>query len=201
MTTFTVSAMNNSMNRGSFMIFQKPQNFSQGNVFSLAWMARMCSPQTNTAFNWKQDYAFSWSQTGQLVPGVRFTASQMIPADPKNQNSIRLDYNGSFSFQDPNPGGSSGTLTVQDSASIPMNKAAVGIAMSGSTIYASQAQPNTNQIFTAQPNYWIAFGNYQEGEVLDISRIWNTAALNFPPGVTRINVTLNQDNTFTIQYA
>lgn len=119
-------------------------------------------------------------------------------ANPNNLNSIRLDYNSYFFFEEPKSEGQPGTLTVQESASIPMNLAAVGIALSGSTAYAVQAQPNMNQVFTPHPNYWITFGNYRQGEVLDAYQISNAAALNFPPGVTSLNVTLNPDGTFSV---
>jgi hypothetical protein len=186
------------MYQGSFMIFQKPQDSYYGNVFSLAWMARMCLPQNRITFNWTEDYAFTWAETGLLVPGVNFMASQMMNANPNNLNSIRLDYNSYFFFEDPNSGGQPGTLTVQESASIPMNQAAVGIALSGSTAYVVQAQPNMNQVFTPHPNYWITFGNYRQGEVLDAYQISNATALNFPAGVNNLNVTLNPDGTFSV---
>lgn len=197
MTTFTVSATNNSMNSGSFMLFQKPQNSSPVNIFSLAWNVRMCYPQNRTVFNWTQDYGLSWAKTGMLVPGITFMASQIVNADPNSLNTSRLDYSGYYNLQNPTAGGQPGTLSVQNSASVPMNQASIGMVVSGSTVYAAQAQPNMIQVFAPQSNYWIAFGNYQQGEVLDFHTIPNCCQLNFPPGVTSLNVTLNPNGTFS----
>lgn len=53
--------------------------------------------------------------------------------------------------------------------------------MSGFGTSAVQAQPNMNLIFTPHPQYWIAFGSYSPGEVLDISHMNYPAQVVFPP--------------------
>lgn len=74
----------------------------------------------------------------------------------------------------------------------------VGIGMSGSPTFVVNAQPNMNLTFTPHPEYWIAFGNFNAGEVIDVQAISNAAKIDFPPGIVAMNVTLNQDNTWEI---
>jgi len=71
--------------------------------------------------------------------------------------------------------------------------------MSGSGTFVVQAQPNMNAIFTFHPEYWITFGNFKEGEVLDITQITNKAQITFPPNIYSMAAILNQDNTWTIK--
>lgn len=197
-TRYSLVVKNNSNNSGSFCLYQKQPDLLP-NAYSLAWFARPTRPTTMTSFDWTLDYSFVWSETGRLVPGVIFDASEMVPADPASANQITLTNNGgAFTFQDQSHGPQSGTLYIREASSIPMNLAAVGIGMSGSGTFVTQAQPNMNLQFTPRPSYWIAFGNFEQGEVLDVEALSNTAQIEFPPGVYSMEATLNADNTWTI---
>lgn len=48
------------------------------------------------------------------------------------------------------------------------------------------------------PRTWLTFGQFQQGQVLDIGAIINSAKIDFPAGVYAITVTLNGDDTFTV---
>ena len=69
--------------------------------------------------------------------------------------------------------------------------------MSGSTVYAVQARPNQNLAFSPRPRYFIAYGDYQEGDVIDVSTVNNPLELAFPPGVHALTTTLHADGSWT----
>ncbi len=43
--------------------------------------------------------------------------------------------------------------------------------MAGSGTFAVQAQPNMTAVFTPHPNYWVIFGNFENGDVMDIQDV------------------------------
>lgn len=196
-TQYSITLVNNSTQSGTFMVFQKDPG-AYPNVMSLAWMAKNAHPATQLSFDWTQDYNFVWDETGMLVPGVTVEASQVLPADPTGSNSIKLIHDGfGFSFEDPGTESQPGSLLIQEDATIPPNTAAVGIGMSGAATFMVQAQPNMNVVFTPHPEYWVAFGNFEQGEVLDVEEMTNAMQINFPPNTYHAKATLNADNTWT----
>jgi hypothetical protein len=70
--------------------------------------------------------------------------------------------------------------------------------MSGAGTFVVQAQPNINLTFTPHPTYWITFGNYTPGQVLDIGQITNKQQLEFAPNTYNLNVQLKNDNTWSV---
>ncbi|HEX2205314.1 MAG TPA: hypothetical protein VHG91_18540 [Longimicrobium sp.] len=195
---YSVTFVNNSNQAGTACLYQQGAG-SVPNVMSLAWFTKFISPNTTMLFRWSLDYSFVWAETGVLVPGVVFDTGQLLPADPSSGSRVQFtQVAGGFTFEGEEQGGSPGSLSIQSSGTIPQNQAAVGIGMSGRGTFATQAQPNTNVVFTPRPAYWLAFGNFVQGQVLDVGRIPNPVRIDFPPGVYSITATLNRDNSWTI---
>jgi len=62
-----------------------------------------------------------------------------------------------------------------------------------------QAQPAAMVRYTPRPQYWIAFGDLREGEVLDIQTINHPAPVEFPAGVFAMEATLHADGGWTVE--
>ena len=191
---FTINATNNSMSTGSFMVFQRDSTMQQ-QVFSVAWMTQYANPNTNVNFTWEENYGFVFGQTGMLQPGVRFLPMEEYQADLTTNNAITLSDKGFTNQQFQSP---SGRLYIQQDLSIPMGRLSVGIAIANAPAMVVQAVPNMQTVFTPTPEYWIAFGNFNAGTVLDAYSINNSARLVFPSGNNTVNVTLNPNNTWSI---
>lgn len=196
---YTLKAINNSSNSGNFCVFQEDPDLGVSNVMSLAWFSKYAYPSTTVNFTWTVDYNFVWSETGVLIPGVVFDASQSFDADLQNANQITLSYAGGYNFINQTKGPKPGILYIKEDASIPLKQASVGIGMSGFGTFVVQAQPNLNLNFTPHPRYFIVFGNYEPGEVLDISEMTNTAEIDFPPNVYSMSAILGSDNAWTVK--
>jgi hypothetical protein len=197
---YTVKFENQSSNMGSVCIYQTDASFNQdNNTMSVAWFMKRTHPQTNVNFIWQPDYSFVWSETGELKPGVIFEASQVIEADLQSLNKMTFDYNqGAFFLTNGGSNGEVGSLEISETCNIPFDRASVGIGMAGAATFVKPAQPNMNIKITPNPEYWITFGNYEKGEVLDISEITNKQKIVFAPNKYSITAILQEDNTWKI---
>lgn len=200
-TQYSVRATNNSPGSGHLMLFQKGLNMPP-NTMSLAWFSNYTETMNATLFQWTMDYGFAWSRTGQLKPGLIFFAPQLWPADLTTTNQVTFtqdlsDY--TYTFINQTTGQQPNTLFIQEDETIEYDYVSVGIGMSGSPTFAAQAMSNHMQAFPMEMTYWIAFGDFAPGKVLDVETITNAAQIQFPPGVYSMTAILNPDDTWTIE--
>jgi len=201
MTQYSLTCVNNSTMSGSFAVFQKaPPLTVPGNVFSLAWFARPTAPGSQVTFQWTVDYSFVWSETGILKPGINFAASQVLAADPNGQNLVQLtvDAYGASTFANQSSAGAVGSLTVQQLSNVVPNRTSVGVGMSGSGTFAIQAAPNMTAVFTPHPNYWVLFGNYTTGDVMDIEDVSGSVEATYGGSLTTRTAVMGLDNIITV---
>ena len=201
MTQYSLTCVNNSNQTGSFAVFQRPLPLTMpGNVFTLAWFAKAAHPNTEVTFTWGVDYSFVWSETGVLRPGIRFKASQVIPADPDGTNLVDLsiDEKGATYFANPTNAVGQGGLTIRQRGVVVPNRTSVGVGMSGAGTFVVQAAPNMTAVFTPHPNYWVLFGNYETGDVMDIEDVTGAQEVTFRGSLTSRTATLGVDNLSSI---
>jgi hypothetical protein len=201
MTTYSLTCVNNSQLSGSFAVFQKPPPMTiPGNVFSLAWFARPTAPSSRVTFTWNLDYNFVWAETGELMPGINFDASQVVDADPNGQNCINLtqDEYGATTFAGQNDDGAVGSLTIKQLSNVAPNRTSVGVGMSGSGTFALQASPNMTAVFTPHPNYWVIFGNFKTGDVMDIEDVSGSVEVTYGGALTARTAMLSIDNLINV---
>ena len=200
-TQYTLKVVNNSTQSGSVCVYQRdPEQEKYANLYSLAWFSKKCHPGTTLTFRWILDYCFTWSETGELKPGVTFEASQSEDADPSDASKDAIGFSktgGAYAFTTPLRPGTPGELRIQTDGTIPINEASVGIGMSGNPALAVSAGPNLDYAFIPHPEYWIAFGDYEEGQVIDLNRVTETAKIVFPLNTYSLSITLQEDNTWS----
>lgn len=200
-TKYTLKVTNNSNRSGSICVYQRdPEQEKYTNLYSLAWFSKACHPGTTIKFTWDLDYCFSWSETGMLRPGVTFEASETRAADPSSASDNAIGFTktgGAYMFTTPLRPGTPGELRIQTDDTIPIDEASVGIGMSGQPALAISAGPNLDYAFIPHPEYWIAFGDYIEGEVIDLNMVTQTAKVVFPRNVYSLSMTLQEDNTWS----
>ncbi len=199
-TRYAVRLVNNSSAAGSFAIYQTQSALAFPPLSSVVWFAQYAFPTTSVIFQWDRSYQLMWSETGVLQPGILFYAQQAWAADPSRGDGVTLTYDQSFTFVNEHPGLPVGTLGITAEGRVPPNLAAIGFGQAGSAAFVAQAQPNiATQFLPDAVQYWVVFGNYLQGEVLDLENLTNAAQLDFPRGVTSLTATLNADNTWTVQ--
>ncbi len=197
---YSLVFVNDSTNRGDACVYQTDPQLGVPNAMSLAWFSKTAFPTTTVVFTWTIDYSFTWAETGELVPGVLYVASQTWAADLTKLNTVDFDMqDGAFTFSNERSEPPAGSLVIHESQNIPLNKASVGIGMSGAGTFAVQAQPSLNLTFTPHPKYWITFGNYTAGEVLDIQTLTNPVEIAFPANVYSMTAILNQQNQWLVE--
>ena len=199
---YSLTFANDSCNGADVCIYQEDPDLSNSRVMSLAWFTKFAWPTTRIKFTWTLDYSFVWDRTGTLEAGVVFNASQDWGANLSTTNQVTLTYDeNAFTFRNQTAGGRQGSLYITEDGTIPLQVGSVGIGMSGAGTFVSQAQPNWELVFTPHPTYWITFGNYTQGQVLDTLSISNAAEIQFPDNVYDMNAILNRNNTWTIEQA
>ena len=70
--------------------------------------------------------------------------------------------------------------------------------MSGSGTFAIQAAPNMTAVFTPHPNYWVVFGNYTTGDVMDIEDVSGCQEVTYGGSLTLRTATMGLDNIITV---
>jgi rhizosphere induced protein len=195
----TIYFTNKTNSGGNICLFQRSNSPYMGQALPLAWAVQKCGAQSNCTFSWETKYCFAWGVTGPLMPGVVFTAAQILPADPGGNNSITLDKsNGFLQFTNPQRAGQPGFLQVLQTGTVPFNTASVGIGMNGLATVVIPANPNMTTVFDTRMDYYMAWGDYKTGQALDVESMSNVLNVPYPPNTTLLFVTLNADLTWTI---
>ncbi len=195
---YSVRVNNRAAHSDYLMVFQDNPGSFDRNAMALAWFSKFSNPGPNVVveFEWTVNWGFSWADTGTLGTGIVYKASDQRPAGPGN-NQISLDYNGAYFFSDQQAGPDPDRYFIAEKGNIPVNASgSVGITMDGKTVYATQARPNTNITASPRPSYFLAYGNFAEGTVVDISTINNPLKLEFRTGIYSLETTLNADLTW-----
>ena len=196
---YSLTVYNKSSHSAYFMMFQNDPGSFDKNAMALAWFAKFSNPGPSVMvkFTWTVDWGFSWADTGPLSNGAMYDASETAAAT-SDKNFITLDYNGAYTFMPLQSGADPYRLYIAETKNIPVaSSASVGVTMSGKTVYATQARPNTNLTFSPHPVYYVAYGDYEEGEVIDVSTVNNPLELPYETGVYSLTTTLNKDDSWT----
>lgn len=192
--TYTLNFFNDSDSAGGFCIF----NRGAGDM-SLAWLVRSANPYTMIPISWESAVYFFWAKTGKLKPGITFNAGEALVTGTKENNKVTLTkQGGSYKFINQTASDFNNYLTVEADEAIVFNEVSVGIGMSGSCMYASQIPPKESISFSLPSKYMVTFGDIEQGEVMKNSEMFDPLMIEFPQGVFSLNVTLNNDKTWTI---
>ena len=216
---YQLTFVNESSNESTIIIFQKDPDPSPGE-YSLAWLTKSAVQRDfKGVFDWKQGYEFVSGWMEGLQPGKVFTAGDSVKADLENTNAITLARKTGdmeYAFSDQRRGPVAGSLLITNATDIPANTIAEGIAMSGKAAFIVEAQPNIEVLFKPKPEYWIAYGDFEQGEILDSALMAQADVLEdvlgtkqiyglptevrFPAGVFSATATLDSNNAWTITY-
>jgi hypothetical protein len=195
---YSLTFTNNSANAGCVCIFQQfPEQY--GNFYPLAWMANQSYLGHSCTFKWNTDLCFVWGKTGVVTPGSTFKASQLVSANVTTGNYIVFDNNkGQYAFSGLSAQGQPGALAIMQQSSVQPYDAAVGYGMSGYPAIIMSAMPNMTYCMMPNANFWIAFGNFPAGTILDPSKLKIATELPMPSGGGSLTVSLEHDNSWII---
>ena len=196
---YILNVKNNSTQSGSFCIYQEAPDINLPGITTLAWLAKPAHPSTLLEFEWYLQYCFVWSKTTDLRPGTIVKSSQAWDANLSTLNHVNFDYaGGAYTFKDPSQGDYEGNLYVDQSKRVVSNDASVGIGMSGKGAFVVPSQPNMKVIMTPKPTYWLLFGDFDEGEILDVTQVTENAVKLQYKGTKVLNVEFTGNNTWSV---
>ncbi len=106
-----------------------------------------------------------------------------------------------FIFEPPTASGGKTSLYMNADASVPDPRknpdkvASFGIGMSGHGTFVCQAEANMKTEYSPHTKYWVVFGNFVQGQVLNTQQIYgNSKEIRFESGEFSQTATLNNRN-------
>jgi hypothetical protein len=197
---YTLRIKNRSRAQHDFLCYQQGINVNTPYIYTLAWFAKPVADGVDVDFTWSIDYAFVWSEQGPPKPGIAFNAHQMVDADLQTANLINFtDVDGAFQFVNETAAGTAGSLTIACDGTIPGGAAVVGVGMSGQGTHVVPAEPNFAAVFSVNPEYWISFGSFVPGQVIDTQTMVESEQVSFPVNVYGMTATLDSGNNWTVE--
>lgn len=203
MSNYSLNIENKGTFYGEIVIYQKQKNLEQKGSNSVAWMTRTINPGTEATFSWEEIYNFVWGESQNLKTGVIFNENQMIEGSPRIGNKVEFTQNEyGYTFHQSTAPKDIGKLIIEESELIESRKSSVGIGMCGLGTLIWDAEPSTTLKIEAKFEYWLTYGAFQEGEVLDLKEILDKSIkLEYPPHKYNATVAIMADNSWgKIQY-
>ena len=197
-TKYELEVIHNGTDCGDFCIYQTYDG-QMDDIRPLVWFSKTAHPGTKLNFSWEINYGVAWSEQGDLTPGVVFKASQIQPMDPADtsKNTVLLTLEkGAYHFATSNNPTKAGKLGVVCDTMIAPSTVSVGVAMFGKPTHACVASPSLKYTFAPHPRYWIAFGKFKEGEVIDVNRISQKFEISYPVNIYQRTIELTANNTW-----
>ena len=204
-TPYTLRIKNNAEISGKICVYTELENKIYENLLSLAWLVKGINPGVDTRFDWSNDFSFHWDEKGELHPGVRFESSQVVQADPRYAETNRTLFEKTktgFWFPQDKTGAAEppkGALGITCDSSIPNNEALIGIGISGVASLAIPAYKNFQFNFEPHLRYYLAFGDFVQGDVIDVNKIASQVLeVEFKTGEYDKTAILTKDNTWSL---
>lgn len=201
-TTHTLNIKNESQSFGNFCVFQDYSNQYKNDYYNpLVWISKAVQPHAELLFTWNTDYSMALVETCVLKQGTLLIVSQSMHIDPNNPktNSLVLSKEKNLFLlkyaQHPGP---IGMLSIKADATIPSNRISVGIEMDGKPTTIIKLIPSTFYQFSIRPTYWVAFGDFKEGETLDFDRIRNNMKMKLPSNFCKLNIAFTKNKQWKI---
>lgn len=205
--TYSVTLVNESEldPAPTFVIFATLPVQSANPTGVLAWIAQIVPTNWHQVFTWSMDWQFAVSVT-PVATGYRWFPSFTRTADPHSSadcaSLLTMPSDGDLELR-PVEGTPDGTsLTVLQAPDLPTpdkQPLSVAVGLSGVPVAATDAGPNLVTTFTTRPTYAITVGDYVSGQVIDMNQLVTKQELPFRSGVSSLAVTLDKDNTWTVQ--
>lgn len=184
-TKYTLNVVNKSESNASFVIFQKNPNIENANPLTLAWQTQTFHDNNSIDFQWETSYDLVWGESKELKHGVNFQ-------ETSSQKRFAISHDGEIQLK---------KLHQEAVAnnSIPEGAQSIGVAMGGAPVFAMAADSNMDATIDTKPEYWIAHGKFNAGDVIDTDAIENSVRIHFDEGTNSKRVTLKEDETWSIE--
>lgn len=201
-TTCTLLFRNESTKEGAVCVFQTDASLGVPEAQPVAWLVKSAAPKTSVLFQWLTRYCFVWAQTCHLSPGVVVRSSQVWPSTPRARNEVvfRREQQ-TYTFAPAEREGTEGTLSIITDATVERDQAVIGIGMAELPTFLVPARPDQVVTFQPQPSYWITFGQFAPGQIVEQEARAAAVALPFSPTVDAVAAVLRPDQSWLVTLA
>ncbi|MFA8300660.1 MAG: hypothetical protein ACEPOV_10895 [Hyphomicrobiales bacterium] len=194
----TVYFSNKSTMSGSICIYLSSTDSQKSDVYSSIWISKYVHSQVNVVFKWDPIYSFCWTELLSSKSGVQVGAFQAYDTDLSESNLITLDYDKGFYFENKRKEQNT-YLNIDQDVNVPNNRGYCGLGMSSFPAILTNTHPNIKESFDPKVIYNMVFGNYERGELHNITSFSNTQELDFPSNDPTLSIILNERNQWEVQ--
>lgn len=199
---YSLKCVNRSTQSWYFYLFQRQQNPSGTDKFSLCWMVSPYRIGVGSfmTFRWSMEYGFSWLNTGRLEAGSTPLSGGYVLGSLTTANSTTFDIvENTPELATPSPGDPADLFLIHGGEDLPNRIFSTGIGMSGSAAIVMQTYANTPQQFSANTSYWVGATTRQirHNEVLQQDVIPNSSEFHFPANTYSMTLKLGEDNQWS----
>ena len=198
--TLSLLFRNDSGRPGAVCVYQRCPEIEAAGGQPVAWITKSVAPSTNVLLSWTTDHDFVWREALQLSPTVAIQAWQAWPADLAGNNQITVTREQRFyTFADQTKAPQPGSLVILTDANIAPDVLSIGIGTGDMVTFISAATPGLTRTFVPEATYWIAFGDFVMGQVIDPQSIASTVELPFSSVITEIVAVVEADESWRIR--
>lgn len=199
MATYEIIFTNDSSQIVDVCVYQQNPALNIAGVQTVAWIVAEAYPTTVVDLDWSDTYGFVWSELEEVGSSTTIGTGQVWLANLTTMNQVTLTYpDDAFTFKDQTQGAAQNILYVVQDGTIPSGYGYVGIGMSGLATFVTETQANMNLNYPPDPEFWVTFGTYSEGELLTMPLPNASVQIIFPNNVYSMAVILNSDNTLAV---
>lgn len=176
-----------------FCLYQDIPGRFNSEIYQLAWVVQPCAYGEQIKFTWTTSYQYQWGVLEEFENGARFDPSSNFPCelDELEENSIQLvSVGNTYQFQRNHHSNIGGNLPIRKGKDIDKS-IAVGIAMDGKSVFATQGNSSVSSLIVPQPDYYVTFGNFKEGQVIDRQAAIDPLKIEFT-GSNHLEITLDE---------
>jgi hypothetical protein len=196
---YTVVFSNESGRSRTVVLFQSPPDSVLDGAFAVAWHTAEVATNRNATIKWDLEYRIS-SSPGQISVGSVYTPTNTLSVDLTEGMAVTFDA-GSGQFSVSGQGGDieAGTLTVSVVGGTSGEPVAIGIGLDDKPLLVAPLPENATWQYRPSMTYRIAFGQFEQGGILDESMMDESTEVRFSDGVRTLLVTLADDGTYQVE--
>ncbi len=200
---------NESANLYNLCVYQTLSQ-QKGDFHSVVCFSARCHPQTRSTFEWSGALRFVWAHMDDVRPGAICRAAQDWPCDSADRetNGVALiREHGAYRFDRAARETPPGSLAIHTDGTVPNGRVAVGLGLplrEDGRLHClpslvTSVAPNFTHILEPSINFWITFGDYETGEIIDPALVNNPFPIVFPADARMVRAVLNERNEWHIE--
>ena len=191
--------VNNSQHSGVVIVYQHPPNTATERAFAVAWQALSVAPASRAIFHWSTDYSVALGQSGNVAVGSHFVPRTTLRVDLVAGVQVTVNPSAGTLQITEQGGVEAGALNVSVLQDSTVDRSAVAVRIDGKPSLVVSTPPGVRWTYRPSSTYYVAFGHFMEGMILNTSLIPQSIAVQLEEGADEATVMLVPDGRLSIE--